>query len=86
MDPINTIVETRTNSGRQTNSSNNSDILKMILVNCGGLSFHREYIHVEAHQDECMGWEDLSMAAQLNAACNVGAKAMLRSQDITALP
>ena len=26
------------------------------------------------------------MAAQLNAACNVGAKAMLRSQDITALP
>ncbi len=26
------------------------------------------------------------MAAQLNAACNVGAKAMLRSQDITDLP
>jgi hypothetical protein len=58
----------------------------MILVNCGGLSFHREYIHVEAHQDECMQWEDLSRAAQLNAACDVGAKAMLRSQDITALP
>jgi hypothetical protein len=56
-----------------------SDILKTILVNCGGLSFHWEYIHVEAHQDECMQWEDLSMAAQLNAACNAGAKAMLCS-------
>jgi hypothetical protein len=31
-----------------------SDILKMILVNCGGLSFHWEYIHFEAHQDERM--------------------------------
>ena len=28
-----------------------SNVLKMILVNCGGLSFHREYIHVNAHQD-----------------------------------
>jgi hypothetical protein len=26
-----------------------SDILKTILVNCGGLSFHLEYIHLEAH-------------------------------------
>jgi hypothetical protein len=30
-----------------------SDILKTILVNCGGLSFHREYCHVKAHQDDC---------------------------------
>jgi hypothetical protein len=30
-----------------------SDILKTILVNCGGLSFHWEYCHVEAHQDDC---------------------------------
>jgi hypothetical protein len=63
-----------------------SDILKTILINCGGLSFHWEYIHVEAHQDERMQWEELSRAAQLNAACDAGAKAMLRSQDITALP
>ncbi len=62
------------------------DLLKMILVNCGGLSFHREYIHVEAHQDDCMRWEELSREAQLNAACNAGTKAMLRSQDITDLP
>jgi hypothetical protein len=29
-----------------------SNVLKMILVNCGGLSFHREYIHVDAHLDD----------------------------------
>ncbi len=59
-----------------------SNILKTILVNCGGLSFHREYIHVEAHQDNLTRWEDLSQEAQLNVACNAGAKAMLRSQDV----
>jgi hypothetical protein len=46
---------------------------------CGGLFFHQEYIHVEALQDERMQWEDLSRAAQLNVACNAGAKVMLRS-------
>ena len=59
-----------------------SNVLKKILVNCGGLSFHREYIHVEAHQDNLTRWEDLSQEAQLNVACNAGAKAMLRSQDV----
>jgi hypothetical protein len=54
-----------------------SDILKTILVNCGGLSFHREYIHVKAHQDDRRQWEELSREAQLNAACNAGAKAKL---------
>jgi hypothetical protein len=28
-----------------------SDLLKTTLVNCGGLSFHQEYCHIEAHQD-----------------------------------
>ncbi len=63
-----------------------SGILKMILVNCGGLSFHWKYIHVEAHQDDSMRWGDLSRDAQLNAVCNAGAKAMLHSQDIMDLP
>jgi hypothetical protein len=54
-----------------------SDILKIILVNCGGLSFHWEYGHVEAHQEDRTQWEDLSQVAQLNAACNAGAKVML---------
>jgi hypothetical protein len=63
-----------------------SDVLKTILVTCGGLSFHREYIHVEAHQDDLKRWEDLLREAQLNAACDAGAKAMLWLQDITDLP
>ncbi len=62
-----------------------SDILKTILVNCDGLSFHWEYIHAEAHQDDCMRWEELSREAQLNAGSNAGTKAMLCSQDITDL-
>jgi hypothetical protein len=61
------------------------DILKTILVKCHGLSFHQKHIHVEAHQDNRMQWGDLSRDAQLNVACNAGAKAMLRSQDITDL-
>jgi hypothetical protein len=63
-----------------------SNVLKTILVTCGGLTFHPEYIHVEAHQDDLKRWEDLLREAQLNAACDAGAKAMLRSQDITNLP
>jgi hypothetical protein len=63
-----------------------SNVLKMILVTCGGLSFHWEYIHVEAHQDDLKRWEDLLREAQLNAACDAGAKAMLRSQYITDIP
>ena len=63
-----------------------SNVLKMILVNCGGLLFHREYIHVDAHQDDLKRWEDLLREAQLNAACDAGVKAMLRLQDITNLP
>jgi hypothetical protein len=63
-----------------------SNVLKMILVNCGGLLFHQEYIHVDAHQDDLKRWEDLLWEAQLNAACDAGAKAMLRLQDITNLP
>jgi hypothetical protein len=58
----------------------------MILVNYGGLSFQQEYIHMKAHQDNGSQWEDLTQAAQLNTACNAGAKGMLRSQDVTNLP
>jgi hypothetical protein len=63
-----------------------SDILKTILVNCGGLTFSRKYCHVEAHQDDKVRWEELSHEAQLYAACNAGAKAMIQKQDITDLP
>jgi hypothetical protein len=63
-----------------------SHILKTILMNCGGLTFTRKYCHVEAHQDDKVKWEELSHAAQLNAACNAGTKAMIQKQDITDLP
>ncbi len=63
-----------------------SDVLKMILVNCGGLLFYQEYIHFNAHQENLKRWEDLSREAQLNAACDAGTKAKLRLQDITNLP
>jgi len=66
--------------------SRHSDILKTILVNSASLSFHREYHHVVAHQDDHTWWEDLTRAAQLNSACDAGAKAILRSQDVTNLP
>ncbi len=39
-----------------------------------------------AHQDDHTQWEDLTQAAQLNSACNSGAKAILCSQDVTNLP
>ncbi len=41
---------------------------------------------MEAHQDDKVKWEELSHDAQLNAACNASAKAMIRKQDITDLP
>jgi hypothetical protein len=41
---------------------------------------------VEAHQDDKAKWEELSGEAQLNAACDSGAKTMIRKQDITYLP
>jgi hypothetical protein len=63
-----------------------SDILKTIMVNCASLSFHREYHHVAVHQDNHTRWEDLTRAAQLNSACDAGAKAILRSQDVINLP
>ncbi len=39
-----------------------------------------------AHQDDHTHWDNLSCAAQLNLACNAGAKAILCSHDVTDLP
>jgi hypothetical protein len=62
------------------------DILKTIMVNCANLSFQREHHHVVAHQDDHTRWKDMSRAAQLNSACDTGAKAILCSKDVTNLP
>jgi hypothetical protein len=58
------------------------NILKTILVKCGGLTFHKEYCHVEAHQDELKNWEELPCMAQLNATYDAGAKAIMWMQDV----
>ena len=63
-----------------------SDILKTIMVNCTSLPFQREYHHVKAHQDDHTRWENLYRVAQLNSACDAGAKAILLSQDATDPP
>ncbi len=41
---------------------------------------------MEAHQDDKMSWEEISCEAQLNVACDAGAKAMIQRQDITQEP
>ena len=51
-----------------------SDILKNILVNCGGLTFSRTYLHVDAHQDKEKEWDEMTRQAQLNTICDAGAK------------
>jgi len=57
------------------------------MVNCASLSFDQEYHHVAVHQDDhTLQWKDLTQAAQLNSARDAGAKAILRSQDVTNLP
>ena len=58
----------------------------MFLVNCGQLTFSRKYCHVKAHQDDKVKWEELSHKAQLNVACNAGAKVMIWKQDLVDLP
>ena len=63
-----------------------SDILKTIMVNCTNLSFQREYHHVAAHQDVHTRWENLTRVAQLNSACDAGAKAIIHSMDVTNPP
>ena len=63
-----------------------SDILKIILVNCGQLSVATYYSHVKAHQDDDLKWEEMNRPAQLNTACDAKAKSTIRLQDITNLP
>ena len=54
-----------------------SDILKNILVNCGVLLFARLYSHVRAHQDDKLGYQDLSRPSQLNCSMDFNAKRVL---------
>jgi len=63
-----------------------SDILKNILVNCNDLSFERVYEHVDAHQDDDKEWDQLTREAQLNCACDSGAKRVIHGCAADELP
>jgi hypothetical protein len=54
-----------------------SDVLKTIMIHCSSMSFDRLFSHVSAHQDDKDEFDSLSRGAQLNCACNFGAKRIL---------
>ena len=43
-----------------------SDILKNILASCSDLTFQRVFEHVDAHQDDWVSYESLTLPEQLN--------------------
>ena len=56
-----------------------SDVLKNIMVNCGGLPFTVAFSHVAAHQDDTTSFHLLDRPAQLNCLMDTKAKeALLR--------
>ncbi len=63
-----------------------SDVLKMIMMHCSSMSFDRFFSHVSAHQDDRDEFESLSREAQLNCACDFGAKRVLLNHNPDELP
>jgi hypothetical protein len=63
-----------------------SDVLKMIMIHCSSMSFDRLFSHVPAHQDDREDFENLSREAQLNCACDFGAKRVLLNHNPDDLP
>ena len=57
-----------------------SDILKRILVNCGGLPFSYIYEHVKAHQDDDGKYDTLLRQSQMTCYFDGGAKSKLGHQ------
>ncbi len=53
------------------------DIIKYLLVNCGSLSFDCIYLHIWAHQDDKISYQDLSQPSQLNCLMDFYAKKTL---------
>ena len=63
-----------------------SDVLKTIMIHCSSMSFDRLFSHVSAHQDDKDEFDSLSREAQLNWACNFGAKRILLKLNSDELP
>ncbi len=54
-----------------------SDVIKNLLVNCSSLSFNHIYLHIQAHQDDKVAYQDLSQPSQLNCSMDFYAKKTL---------
>jgi hypothetical protein len=61
-------------ANRLPSGCKHSDILKNIMVNCSGLSFDCEYLHVVAHQDDKVAYHKLLRPSQLNCCMDTNAK------------
>lgn len=66
--------------GRIPSRCKHSDILKNILVN-PTFSFHRDFRHVEAHQDDTTDFHLLDRPAQLNCIVDLAAKREIWDAD-----
>ena len=58
----------------------------MIMIHCSSMSFDHLFLHVSAHQDNREEFESLSQEAQLNCACDFGAKRVLLTHNPDDLP
>lgn len=63
-----------------------SDILKNIMVNCSNLSFSCQYLHVPAHQDKKMSYQQLPRPTQLKCRMDASAKGQLWGLEGDVLP
>jgi hypothetical protein len=63
-----------------------SDILKNIMVNCSNLSFSCQYLHVQAHQDKKMSYQQLPRPTQLKCRMDASAKGQLWGLEGDVLP
>jgi hypothetical protein len=74
-------------ANRVPSSCKHSDILKNIMVNCSNLSFSCQYLHVLAHQDEKMSYQQLPrQPTQLNCQMDASTKGQLWGLEGDVLP
>jgi hypothetical protein len=73
-------------TNRLPSGCKHSDILKNIMVNCSNLSFSCQYLHVPAHQDEKMSYQQLPRPTQLNCRMDTSAKGQLWGLEGEVLP
>ncbi len=62
------------------------NVLKNIMIHCSLMTFDRLFLHISTHQDDREEFKNLSRQAQLNCACNFGAKCVLLRQNPDVLP